>query len=354
MLFSCLLANHDSLLEKKTKKLCFLHSDYLAGFFAIMSKAMCRSINLKPFAFYVGWLTFSFWYMFIVWFRPLFLHFEIVGIYPIYADKSSCVFTPPSALNRQDYVYNPEGVFPLNEQFDINKQYAHCVMFTEWASTTGVPINGYLRNSAGDLDCDMPQDNAFIFNENPLSGVTCGYENFKKNLAFGISVAEPTDLADIVAEPNIRCPTTDSSVVQINGQFFPGRGQKICPICLNYFRYINGVTDNSWPPVYAHCPYDANLRLYSFCFFCPTKCAKSNPKCTDSIIDEQSEFSLAPVNAFWNPNELIGINYQGLAIAWISVMTYSQILKIWSLVTYHYRQVRKFEKLNNLKVKKSK
>ena len=54
---------------------------------------------------------------------------------------------------------NPEGAFTFEEQYEPSRLYGSCVLYTTWAETTGVTIQGYARNDDGTLNCDEDINN---------------------------------------------------------------------------------------------------------------------------------------------------------------------------------------------------
>lgn len=316
--------------------------DYFASTALIISRPL--SVFRKPYLFYVGWLQISFILMIIVWVRPLALYLDINGIWPGYAGKSTCISTDPQTVTQADrgtYIYNPFGAFTFTNQFESDRAYEGCVLYTQWANTNGEINTGFAVNSLGTLQCDQPQENGRLFNSFFSVGVTCQYSNWK-NPAFGIDVSSNRNTTNnLFAPANDNCPSTLGAAVDVDGVIKNGQGKYVKPVCLKYLRDQYGVSNSIWPPGYDDYPYDSTEPAPGWCAFCPAMCY-SEP-CPDRIM-------LAPPN-FWLAGERIGKSEFGVALGWVSTVVWLQMAKWIVLVVVHRTVLKQFKKINSLENK---
>jgi hypothetical protein len=247
----------------------------------------------------VNWKIINFWIFvayIIAWFYPLGLFTSATGVETVfgisYAGKSSCQSNAGA-----EGTFNPKGVFPVGSwlRFSSDASYTFCPLDQQWASPnldqntvigyTYYPnsffvncqnpvIPGFIGACDGSYDISFPDKTLGIpgpivagssttetefcpgntplpncFNRNGQS-ITCTYCNIRGTRCFNVLNEE------------VNCDICTVTSV-------PGRPEKICPVCLNYYRWMSG--DWAGPGTdYTHCPrYNPNAANNIFCYYCP-------------------------------------------------------------------------------------
>ena len=194
----------------------------------------------------------------------LFAQVDVHGAGPVC--KSSC----RRSLGEDGQLYNPGGFFPYgsialyDEEFATG--YTPCVLHGRWAGSesavTHIGQNITELNTPGVLYMKAGESQTMYY-PNPAYGAP--------EMVNSASLKE-TDLMGLcsgVVEDVARDQDLIDCGVDIPVDNAAGRGRKVCPVCLGYWRDQMGIQGSSDPVGYSHCDTDSGQGRTPLCYFCP-------------------------------------------------------------------------------------